>query len=100
LISGLTDDASCTHMNQDGIAACRRFPGRSVAIRNLTARDDGFRDMCVDLATAEAELQRWRTSGASDRDARIQEYLLLIEALTLEIAAALDASAIVPFRGR
>lgn len=87
-------------MSRDETAACRRFPDRVLAIRALSVRDGGFREMCADLATAEAELQRWQVSGDPGRDGHMQEYRVLIDALAYEIAAALDASAIVPFRRR
>ncbi|NHT77758.1 hypothetical protein G8E10_18815 [Rhizobiaceae bacterium CRRU44] len=87
-------------MSENETAACRRFPDRSTAIRGLSARDDGFRDMCADLATAEAELQRWQASDDPGRSGRVHEYRVLVDELTLEIAAALDASAIVPFHRR
>jgi len=87
-------------MNEDATAAISRFPDRNRAIRDLIARNDGFRDMCADLAVAEAELQKWRTSADPRRERRIDEYLVLVEELAVEIANTLDAAAVVPFPKR
>lgn len=87
-------------MDVDATAAIRRFPDRSRAIGDLVSRNDGFREMCADFATAEAELQKWRMSTDPMRDRRIDEYLVLAEELATEIAAALDEAAAVPFPKR
>ena len=84
-------------MGEDANAAIRRFPDRSRAISDLFVRDEGFRDMCTDFATAEAELQRWRASEDPRRERRIDEYLVLVEDLAAEIANTLDATSFAPF---
>ena len=87
-------------MDEDAAAAIRRFPDRSRAISDLFARDEGFRDMCADFATAEAELQLWRTSEDPRRERRIGEYQALVEDLAVEIANTLDATSFMPFSKR
>lgn len=87
-------------MDEDASAAISRFPDRSHAISDLCARNEGFREMCADFATAEAELQKWRTSTDPRRDLRIGEYRVLTEELAVEIANTLAAAAVVPFPKR
>ncbi|WP_275782503.1 hypothetical protein [Pararhizobium gei] len=87
-------------MVEDATAAIRHFPDRSRAIADLVVRDESFRDMCADFAMAQAELQKWRASTEPFRERRIGEYGILVEELAAEIAAALDAAAIVSFPRR
>ncbi|WP_276122082.1 hypothetical protein [Pararhizobium qamdonense] len=86
-------------MDEDTNAAVRRFPDRSRAISDRAARDEGFREMCADLATAEAELRKWSTSTVPRREQRIAEYNVLVDELAREIETTLDAS-VVPFPKR
>jgi hypothetical protein len=86
-------------MDEDTSAAIRRLPGRSRAIIDRAARDEGFREMCADLATAEDELRKWSTSVDPVRERRIAEYDELIGELAREIQITLDAS-VVPFPKR
>jgi hypothetical protein len=81
-------------MDEDTQVAVRRFPDRSRAINDRAARDERFRDMCTDLATAEAELQKWSTSADPRRERRIAEYSVLVDELAREIETTLDASVI------
>jgi hypothetical protein len=85
-------------MDQGAYAAERRFPARKQAIEELAARDEEFRDLCIDFADAEAELQRWEQSTDPKREERCAEYAELVDDLAREIEAALDAAAIIPFR--
>jgi hypothetical protein len=87
-------------MDQGTYAAERRFPARKQTIEELAARDEGFRDLCVDFADAEAELQRWEKSTGPKREERCAEYAELVGDLAREIEAALDAAAIIPFPKR
>ncbi|WP_455274199.1 hypothetical protein [Rhizobium herbae] len=86
-------------MDEDTNAAVRRFPDRSRAIHDRAFRDEGFREMCADLVTAEAELRKWSTSADPRRERRIAEYNVLVDELAREIEAILDAS-VVPFPKR
>ena len=81
-------------------AAQRRFPHRDQAIQLLAARDEEFRDLCVDFSDAEAEFLRWETSIDAKREVRRAEYAELMDYLSREIETALDAAAVIPFRGK
>lgn len=87
-------------MDEEAIAACRRFPTRAGAIIELAARDEGFRDLCADFATAETELHKWRGSHHLLRDQRVSEYTVLVEALAGEIVSTLENASVVPFARR
>jgi hypothetical protein len=87
-------------MDQGAYAAERRFPARKQAIEELAARDEEFRDLCVDFGDAEAELERWENSTGPKREERCAEYAELVNDLAREIEAALDAAAIIPFPKR
>jgi hypothetical protein len=83
----------------DGLhAAIQRFPEQRAAIEAMSARDDGFRTLCDDLAEAEAALSRWEGSTAPYRNERCAEYRELVASLTAELEAALRTAAIVPFQ--
>jgi len=87
-------------MVDNGAAVKTRFPTRIKAIDALLARNEGFRDMCADYATAEDELRKWRSSSDPGRESRIAEYNELVVELAAEIDAALDRAAVVPFPKR
>ena len=87
-------------MDDRTAAAQRRFPHRRQAIGQLAARDDEFRDLCIDFNDAEVEFLRWETSADSKREERRAEYAELMIYLSGEIETALDAAAIIPFRGK
>jgi hypothetical protein len=79
-------------MDEDLVAAARRFPGRRGTLEALAAADESFRSLCSDLAEAEAALQRWRASTLAARDQRCSEYEELVESLAGEIAVYLDTA--------
>jgi phage host-nuclease inhibitor protein Gam len=87
-------------MDQSAFAAERRFPSRKQAIEERAARDEEFRDLCIDFADAEAELQRWEQSINPKREERCAEYAELVNDLAREIEAALDTAEIIPFHKR
>jgi len=87
-------------MTDKGTAVKTRFPTRVQAIDALLARNEGFRDMCADFATAEDELRKWQSSPDPNRESRIAEYNELVGELAAEIDAALDRAAVVPFPKR
>jgi hypothetical protein len=87
-------------MDEDALTACRRFPSQAAAIVERSARDEGFRDLCADFATAETELQKWRGSDHVLRDQRVSEYAVLVEALAGEILSTLENASVVPFPRR
>lgn len=75
-------------------AAVRKFPERGRAIHERAGRDETFRELCADFATAEDELRKWSISADPWRDQRIEEYSVLVEELGREIEATLDSSVI------
>ncbi len=87
-------------MDRGVYAAERRFPTRKQAIEDLAARDEEFRDLCIDFVDAEAELQRWEHSTGPKHEERCAEYAELVNDLAREIEVALDAAAIIPFPKR
>lgn len=87
-------------MDECATAAIRRFPDRGGTITELMARNEGFREMCIDFATAEAELLKWQASTDPRRGRRIEEYVVLVEELAQEIATTLDKAAVIPFPKR
>ncbi|CAN7654099.1 hypothetical protein LJR231_005117 [Phyllobacterium sp. LjRoot231] len=87
-------------MDKGVVAAKRRFPFRGQAIAERAARDEVFRDLCIDFADAEAELRRWEQSMEPKRDERCSEYTELVDDLAREIETALDTAAIIPFHKR
>jgi uncharacterized protein YdcH (DUF465 family) len=66
-------------------------------IRQLSARNESFHDLCEDFAIAEAALHRWEKSSGPDRDQRCAEYRELVSELRNEVETALDRAVIVPF---
>lgn len=87
-------------MDQNLAVAKRHFPARSQLIDDLAARDGEFYSLCVDLADAEAELERWEKLDHPLREQRSAEYRALVSDLAAEIDAALDAVTIIPLHGR
>jgi len=87
-------------MDDRTVAAQHRFPHRGQAIGQLAARDEEFRDLCIDFNDAEVEFLRRETSTDSKREERRAEYAELMLYLSGEIEAALDAAAVFPFRGK
>ena len=84
-----------------GVAAAQRsFPERGRAIERLFARDEDFRDLCTDLADAQAALQRWEISTEPIRDERCAEYAEIVQYLSGEIETALDKADIIPLNIR
>jgi hypothetical protein len=76
-------------MDENLLAAARRFPGRQAAIEALAATDEEFRSLCADLADAEAARCRWEMSLSPDREPRCAEYRALVDDLAKEIERAL-----------
>ncbi|RVL60578.1 hypothetical protein [Sinorhizobium meliloti] len=70
-------------------AALRRFPARSLQIRELSMRDEDFRGMCEDFAAAENALAAVDQLPLHIREERRAEFKGLIESLAAEIAIAL-----------
>ena len=83
-------------MDDDLVAAARRFPDRRRAVEALAAADESFRGLCADFAEAQAALQRWRASASVARERRCAEYEELVESLADEIATYLDAAGASP----
>ena len=80
-------------MDENVLAAARRFPEWKRTIVALVAWDDDFRQLCADLADAEAALRAWEGSSSAARDRRCAEYRALISDLVLEIGGVLKARA-------
>lgn len=77
-------------------AAMRRFPAFSRIIGLLAAEDEGFRELCEELAEAERACARVHRSPSADKGAREAEWMELIERLTAQIAAALPEAKVIP----
>ena len=73
----------------------RRFPANARTIAEMSARPGPFRDMCEELADAEAALAAADGAPPKIRDARRDEWRSAIESLTQEIDEALRASNVV-----
>lgn len=67
-----------------------RFPGQGVILRRLLERDHELRGLCEDLAVSVAAMRRWRLSGVPNAQIRAEEYRLLADELTQEIATFLE----------
>lgn len=70
-------------------AAQLRFPYAELAIRRLMRSSEAFRDMCEELADAEAALADALSKPAPLREVRRLEWQELIDRLVAEIAATL-----------
>lgn len=73
-------------------AALRRFPARSLQIKELAIRDESFRGMCEDLAAAEEALAHVDQLPLVVRGERRAEFRSLVESLVAEIGQALTAA--------
>lgn len=71
------------------IVVLRRFPADQKAIEQLILRDGDFRDMCDELAEAEAALRAAEKLPLTIRAERMAEWSASIERLSFEIARAL-----------
>lgn len=85
-------------MGYDVGVAKQYFPSRASLIDELAARDESFRDLCYDFATAEELRLSWETASASERNERHAEFVVLVDSLRIEIEQALDNATVVPFR--
>ena len=70
-------------------AAQLRFPRAEFAIRRLLRLSEAFRDMCEELADADAALADASSKPGTLREARKLEWQELIDRLVAEIAATL-----------
>ncbi|WEJ12136.1 hypothetical protein N0Q90_20285 (plasmid) [Sinorhizobium sp. M103] len=70
-------------------AALRRFPARSLQIRELSIRDESFRGMCEDFAAAENALAHASQLPIHVREELRAEFESLVESLAAEIEQAL-----------
>jgi uncharacterized membrane protein YidH (DUF202 family) len=80
-------------MDENVLAAVRRFPEWKRTIIALVAWDDDFRQLCADLADAEAALNTWEGSSSPARERRCAEYRILINDLVIEIGGVLKKRA-------
>jgi len=87
-------------MGYDAGFAKSCFPARASSIDALAARDEDFRELCNDLATAETLRLDWENSLDPRRDERYAECVELVESLRIEIEAVLDRAAVVTFPRR
>lgn len=87
-------------MNKGVTAAQHRFPERARSIERLAVRDEDFRDLCIDLADAQAALQRWELSTEPTREQRSAEYAEMVHDLLGEIETALDKADVIPLATR
>jgi hypothetical protein len=77
-------------------SALRRFPSKAREIEELTRQSENFRDMCEELAEAEAALLAAKDAPAGVRNERIAESTGWIDRLSAEIAAALGRANVIP----
>lgn len=77
-------------MDEGVAAAARQFPARAKEIEGLAAHSEEFREICMDLAEARAELAKCEASIDPKRDERCSMYEELVAALSKEIEEALD----------
>jgi hypothetical protein len=79
--------------DEEGLgAALRRFPARSLQIKELSIRDESFRGMCEDFAAAENALAHADQLPLHVREERRAEFKSLVESLAAEIDQALGAA--------
>ncbi|WP_192179786.1 hypothetical protein [Mesorhizobium amorphae] len=82
-------------------AAVRRFPQFELTVHRLMDRSETFRDMCEELADAELALSRVEELPTALREARRSEWQELVDRLTGEVGAVLNADvARIPAIGR
>ena len=77
-------------------AAIRRFPGRADIICRLAERSEAFRDMCEELAAAEAALARIEASPPANRAERMAECEGWIVRLTGEMSDGAAPAEVIP----
>lgn len=70
-------------------AAMRRFPGQTAIVLRIAARDEAFRDMCEELAAAEAALAGIRDGRSAADAGRREECEGWIDRLIDEMTATL-----------
>jgi hypothetical protein len=77
--------------NQAGLsAAVRRYPQFELTIRRMIVADEGFRDVCEELAEAEAALAKVCDLPAALQEARRAEWEELIDRLAGELRGAVE----------
>lgn len=84
-------------MGCDVSLAKRCFADRTSLIDELVARDESFRDLCDDFATADRLRLSFNKTAVPNGDGRLAEYVELVNSLRDEIATVLDNAVIVPF---
>lgn len=81
-------------------AVAQRFPDHALAIEQLAARDETFRDICEELADATRALESVRHGPVEMRKAREDEWQALIERLAAQVAKALQNEKVIPIGRR
>jgi hypothetical protein len=71
-------------------AAIRRYPQFELAIRRLMNADEGFRDICEELADAETALSKVDDLPAALRETRRAEWQELVDRLAGELKTAVE----------
>lgn len=77
--------------------AKNQFATRAALIDELAARDENFRDLCDDFATANELRLSYEIACGPERDERHAEYVDLVDSLRIEIEAALNNAMVVLF---
>lgn len=88
----------CSLEGEGLAAAVGRFPRHVDQIRSLMERDENFRIMCEDLASAERAVLAVNHLSSAVRDERRQEFLQLAHDLATEIQRTLSQIKFIPFR--
>ena len=80
-------------------AAALRLPAKLREIKELIGKDETFRGICEDLATAESVLGHVDQMPEALRAERRREYESLVDSLTAEIEEALRRAKVIPIAG-
>lgn len=79
-------------------SALRRFPTHAAQIESLIDRNESFRSMCDDLASAEQALLSVGHLPHSVREERRIEFSQLVDSLAAEIERSLSQVKVVPLK--
>ncbi len=76
-------------MDRGVLAAIRLLPRYRKSIEELVLLSESFRSLCGDIAEAELALERWEKSTLPGKEARCDEYRLIINGLEAELRQAI-----------
>jgi hypothetical protein len=76
----------------------RRYPEHARTIDELASRSENFRDLCLDMESAEQIMLDWKGSKAPEAPARYIELSTLVSELTAEFMEMIKGASVVPFK--